>query len=174
MTIDFEVACDNAAGRAFVQQQLYEEEKAALIGDTVEVTGNRETVSWKVRSDIDDIEVSDPKDTNIGLTGFRFDSTTRGYGDSARIDTSTLFHKVSGRFLEDDIRYLNVHIREVNLERKRRKLRTIKLTSPREVDIFIGMLLVGRLENNTDLWGRRGYGVREETWCGECYCTVIS
>ena len=86
---------------------------------------------------------------------------------STRIDTGYLLQKVSGRFMDADIRNMNAHIMNLNVVRKRRHNRSIKLTTLREMDAFLGILLVARLENTTDLWGRRGHAVREETYGGE-------
>ena len=168
--IDFEIAEQSMEGTDTMNQDTYLAKKASLIGDTIEVNKGGETITWQVRSDIDEMEVNLQPDTNIGLTGFQFDKSKRGYGDSSRIDMGELFHAVSGRYMEDDVRNLNAFIMEENIERKNEHRRTIKLTSPRELDVFLGILLLGRLENNTNLWGFRGkHKVREETWKSKCF-----
>lgn len=166
--IDLEMAECALEGTENVIHKTYQDEKAELMGDTVTVNQCGDTIEWTVRSDVDEVAVNLEPDVNIGLTGFQFDKTKRGYGESARIDMAELFHRVSGRYMEDDVRNLNGFIMEENIERKREHRRTIKLTSPRELDVFLGILLIGRLENTTNLWGRRDRSrIGEEQWKSE-------
>ena len=94
-----------------------------------------------------------PSTGPCGIRHFDFDKCTVGEDtDVKQVNFAELFHLIAGTYGKDQVMNFNGYVEEYNMKRKDKK-RTIAPTSIFEIDIFIAILLIGRLEGHTNLWG---------------------
>ena len=157
---------DDSSGRNLRLRQIYEQEKAILIGSEVNTAAG---LTWKVRNDIRQSEVADEYDPLIGIRNFDFNNkrmrtNTKGLLRINFLDL--LIHLWPGDW-KSQLTNLNKRIHDeykqkVKMTRHGRVKKVHEVTE-REFWIFWGIIIVARLEGRKGgrLWDRldpEGYG----------------
>ena len=162
--------------RSFVS---YLREKEDLVGHVLTLKNRKSKtnpyVRWKVCSDIPASSLSDSQEdlsssfssslpaASVGVKGFNFNDlpVNTAQGNQPRINTShLLFHLWPGDF-KGQVDEMNKQILADNKERQERGRPVVRLVSYREMGVFLGILIVARLEGKkgSDLWvGEPGAG----------------
>ena len=154
-----ELAEDHRTGRHFQQWTTYMEEKAALVGNIVEVKYGRNGSSmnsWKVIEDVkeEDIQIDEEFD-KVGISNFNFNQLEKRWTKNRkRIDFLKLLQHLWPGDYKKQIRELNKKIQQDNNRNQQNirhgRAKKYKLISEREFWKFWGLILMARI------YGRKG------------------
>ena len=165
--LDFELAQDFSTEPQDRDERVkvfnqYLSDKEDLVGKLVELPNKRDKnhpVKWKVRKDICkpvDSVADDDDEKNCGVKYFDFNKQTCNStsGNKPRLDTShLLLHLWPGDF-KGQVDAMNRQILNDNDERVQKGRSKVPLVSYREMGVFLGIILIARLEGKKgkNLW----------------------
>jgi hypothetical protein len=159
--IILDIMNEEATGKHFERQRRYEEEKAALIGTTIEVGRQGKTIKWHIRSDIlkNNNNVRDNQQENVGINNFDFSkhTVTCPDGKLKRINfLDLIIHLWPGNW-EQQLIQLNNMIAKSNenaqINNRTGRLRKMKVISPKEFWIWLESCLLLVLKVEKEIFG---------------------
>ena len=161
--LNYEIAQENIDEYGQIAADTnYSREKASLIGKYVNVKGRKgkEVVKWTIRKNIEPSEVTatyhDPKNDTVGVRGFDFNNHTvnSNKGNQPRINMMHLLFHLFPINVKESLDTMNQMISKENIERVQNRRQKIPYVSFREFGIFLGILIVARLEGKkgSSMW----------------------
>ena len=172
----FEIALETYRSNEDIMEVInYQTEKTNLIGTSVIVEGSSYCpVEWIIRGDVkkEECECHDFNERNCaGLLGYDFTDTPihSVRGSSSRINCGGLLFYMWPGSLIDQVRRLNSYIDEKNKTHGEER-RKIPNTSPREISQFLALMMVGSIEDTSDLWPGSSHGKNNKD---KMYCQSV-